>query len=361
MRCAFAPALLVAALASGASHAQTLYEGTAGPSPIVLELDARSEEPTGRYFYRRTRFDSDLSGERQGETFTLQSRLTQDKLVLKRQGQQLTGTLTTSKGRALPVALRRATPPPASNGAPGDLDGYARMQLVGLTLLPGATERIGTRTVRWFREPMSGTRLFRIEGGYAPAALRKINTALAETQWRHVQNWFDCPAYGGGAGVEVDDAGKPYLADRFVSYAWQSAWSCSGAAHPDFGTTGITYDARTGDPLKLEDLLRFGDSPPPAEDSNAWYSYRGDHFAPGLVALLTRYHPEEMADPGKDTEEDACNYADPDVWDFPAWYLSAKGLFVSAYFTRVNRACDAPDWAVIPWEALNGPALRQPQ
>jgi len=354
-------ALLAAALLPVSAAAQTLYEGTAGTAPIVLELEQGTDGAIGRYFYRRTRVDSDLSGERQGETVTLESRLTEDKLVLNRQGPRLTGTLTTSKGRTLPVSLRLATPPPAFAGAPADLDGYARMQLAGITLAPGPMQRIGTRTIRWVIEPLSKTRLFRLEDGYTTLARQKINAALAETQWRHVQQWFDCAAREGGSGVDTDEPSVPYLGDRFVSYAWQSAWSCSGAAHPDFGTSGFTYDARTGDPLKLEDLLRFGDSPPPVEDSKIWYSYRGDRFAPGLVALLTRYHPDEMADPGKDAEDGECNYADPEMWDFPAWHLTADGLFVGAYFPRVDRACDAPDWAVIPWKALNGPAVRNRQ
>lgn len=352
-------ALLAAALLPVSAAAQTLYEGTAGSAPIVLELGDGSDAAVGRYFYRRTRFDSDLSGERHGDTFTLTSRLTEDKLVLKQQGNSLKGTLTTSKGRTLPVSLRPATPPPRPAGAPADLDGYARMQLAGITFTPGTLQRIGTRTIRWYVEPQSQIRLFRLEDGYTAPARNKINAALAATHWQHVQQWFDCPAREGGTGVDTDEASVPHLDDRFVSYAWQSAWSCSGAAHPDFGMSGFTYDARTGDTLKLEDLLRFGDSPPPAENSKTWYSYRGGRFAPGLIALLTRYHPGEMAVPGEAAEDDECNYADPDVWDFPAWYLTPDGLFVGAYFPRVNRACDAPDWAVIPWKALNGPALRQ--
>jgi hypothetical protein len=353
-------ALLAATLLlPGSLGAQTLYEGAAGASPIVLELDKDSDEAFGRYFYRLTRFNSDLSGERQGDNFQLQSRLTEDRLVLKRQGQRLTGTLMTSKGRTLPVSLQVATPPPAPAGAPNNLDGYARMQLAGLSLTPSDSSRIGIRRIRWYQERVSGTRLFRLEDGYSPDTLRTINAALAETQWQHVQNWFDCPGYGGGSGVETGEASTPYLDDRFVSYAWQSSWSCAGAAHPDFGTHGITYDARTGMALKLEDFLQFGTATPPAEESDGWYSYRSEQFAPALVELLKRYHPDEMADKGSDPEDPECNYADPDVWDFPAWYLTANGLFVGAYFPRVARACDAPDWAVIPWEALNGPAIRK--
>jgi hypothetical protein len=350
-------ALLISALLPQPAHAKTLYEGTVGTAPIVLELEDGTEGPFGRYFYRRTRFDSDLSGEQKGDTLTLESRLTEDRLALTRHGQTLSGTLTTAKGRALPVSLHVAAPPPLPPGAAADLDGYARLQLAGLSLTPGATARIGTRTIRWVQEPISKTRLFRLESGYAPDVLRRINAALTETQWEHVRTWFDCSS-SEGSGVEIDEASAPYLSDRFVSYSWQSSWGCAGAAHPDFGINGFTYDAHTGAALRLDDLLRFGDAVPPPEDSDAFYRFRSDKFAPGLVALLKRYHPDEMVDEGPDGGDDGCNYADPDVWEYPAWYLTAKGLFVGAYFPRVNRACDAPEWAVLPWKALNGPAMR---
>jgi len=107
----------------------------------------------------------------------------------------------------------------------------------------------------------------------------------------------------------------------------------------------------TGGELILDTVLPFASEPVPAEDSDAWYTYRSNRFAPGVVALLKRFHPEEMAPPTKG-DDDACDYSDPEVWDFPAWALSEKGLWFGAYFPRAQRPCDAPDWAVIPWSSL---------
>lgn len=90
----------------------------------------------------------------------------------------------------------------------------------------------------------------------------------------------------------------------------------------------------------------------PAQGSDAWYSYRDKVFAPALVALLRGYHPQEMAPPKKDDDDD-CDYTQSDVWYFPSWSLSAKGLWVGASFPRVARACDGPEWAIIPWPALS--------
>ncbi len=347
-------AFLVTLALPGAAWAQ-LYEGKAGTTPVVLELDESDGPPSGRYFYRSTRLDIAFEGERDADGLTLRARLTGDNLVLKRAGSGWAGTLTTAKGKTLPVALAPATPPPAPAGATSDLGGYDRLQLAGLRLEAGPTERIGARTLRWYTERLSGTRLFRIEAGYAAPALHRINAALAATQWQHVRNWFGCPGYDGGAGIDSDEAGPVYLGDSFVSYAWRTSWGCAGAAHPDFGVEGVIYDARTGTGIELDDLLRFGETPPPPERSKAWYAYRGGTFAEGLVALLKRTHPKDMAA----SKADGCDYGEPGVWSFPSTYLTADGLFVAAYFARVDRACDAPEWAVIPWKALNGPAARR--
>lgn len=349
----FAAALV--ALAFPATASAQLYEGKAGSAPIIVELDTGDGAPSGRYFYRSTRLDIALDGEREADVLKLSARLTGDSLVLRRSGSGWAGTLTTAKGKALPVSLTPAVPPAAPAGAPTNLDGYDRMQLAGLRLEPGPAERIGTRTIRWYTERRSGTRLFRIEGGYAAAALHKINVALTVTQWEHVRNWFGCPGYEGGAGIDSDEAGPVYLDDSRVSYPWRTSWGCAGAAHPDFGVQGFVFDARTGGEVKLDDLLRFGKMPPP-DRSDAWYAYRGGTFATGLVALLKRYHPAQMAAP----KGDGCSYDDSDVWSFPQAWFTPDGLFVAAYFARVARACDAPEWAVIPWRALNGPAARRP-
>ncbi|TGX52186.1 hypothetical protein E5A73_15380 [Sphingomonas gei] len=350
------PAAFALSMLPSIASAQ-LYEGKVGTAPIVFELDPGDGAPSGRYFYRSTRLDIALEGERAAEGITLHARSTDDNLALKRVGTGWAGTLTTAKGKTFPVALAVAAPPAAPAGAPAGLGGYERMQLAGLRLDPGAAERIGSRTIRWYTERLTGTRSFRIEAGYAPAALGRINAALTSTQWEHVRNWFGCPAQGGGAGIDLDQAGSIYLDAFYVSYAWQTGWDCAGAAHPDFGLEGLIYDARTGAEFKLDDVLRFGKAPPPAERSDAWYKYRGEAFAPGLVALLKRHHPDEMAA----DEAEGCSYDDTDVWSFPSAYLTADGLFVAAYFPRANRACDAPDWAVIPWKALNGPAARSRQ
>ena len=89
----------------------------------------------------------------------------------------------------------------------------------------------------------------------------------------------------------------------------------------------------------------------PGDEWNAaWADYRGEVFAPWVVRQLARRYPAEMAAP---RDEDSCDYRDPEVWKFPAWYVTPKGIHLAASFARVARACDDPDWAVLPWPVVD--------
>jgi hypothetical protein len=233
-----------------------------------------------------------------------------------------------------------------------DLSLYERHQLAGLSLVPGSIRQDGPRALRDRREPVSGITLFRIESGYPAPVLARINAALERQQWERVSQWFSCEGFDGQSGMDVSEARAPYLSDDFVSYAWFASWSCAGTAHPDFGTQGMTFDARTGRELRLEDLLYFGNPPAPQPDTPAFFDYRGDIFAPRIVSLLGQLYPNEMQPADGEAAEDQCDYTDTSVWDFPSWYLTEKGLHLGAYFGRAQRPCDEPDWSVIPWQHL---------
>lgn len=335
------------ALAAG----ETTYEGTVGASRVVMELSDGTGDVSGRYFYLKVRLDIDLAGKRSGSALDLTSNFTEDHLSLTRSGEGLTGWLTTAKGRRFAVALHPAQAP-ATRPAdfPAGLALYEQLRLSGLALTPQSSETLKGKAIRWYRESLTGIRLFRIESGYAPPALAAMNLALGRHQWSEVSDALQCTGTEGKSGMDTAEADKPWLGPDYVSYIWHSAWDCAGAAHPDFSTTGYSFDARDGHELKLDEVLPFGTAQIPAENSDAWLDYRSKVFAPAVVALLKRSHPKEMTPPA---DPDDCNYADPDVWDFPNWAIAEKGLWLGAIFPRVMRPCDAPEWAVIPWSDLH--------
>ncbi len=353
---AIAVAVLAFAAAPAMADETQTYSGTVGTSPVVVYLESNDDGVSGQYFYNRTGFDIPLTGAWRGDTLTLESRTTEDKLALHRIADGLSGTLTTKAGRRFVVTLSQASAPASNPGFPEGLTEYQRLRLASLTLTPGEQQTIGGRTIRWYSEARSGTRLFRIESGYPKAVLMRVNAALTQTQWSHIDWWFGCPGWDGGSGVENDTASAPYLGDTIISYRWNASWGCAGTAHPDFGIEGHSYSAGTGAELELDDLLRFGDGDVPAAQTSAWYGYRSETFGPGVVALLERHYPDAMRVP---EDDDGCDYTDADVWNFPAWYATQQGLYLGASFARVMRACDNPEWSVIPWQALNGPAAPQ--
>lgn len=346
--------------ASALAAPETVFEGVAGTARIVVAITEDKGEVDGHYFYQTSRLDIDLSGTAAGTTLTLESRTTGDHLLLKRMGPNLVGTLTTAKARRLAVRLHPAAGPAGlAADLPSKLSVYERWRLAGLHLTPQQTETINGKTIRWYREPLSGIRLFRIESGYATAAVAAVNHALARNQWQNVSGWFACTGSDGQPGTDVAQADKPWLGVNHMSYRWTESWSCAGTAHPDFGTVGYSYDMATGRELLLDAVVPFGSEPVPAADSDPWYTYRSKRFAPGVVALLKRFYPDEMQPPSKG-DDDECDYSDPEVWGFPAWALSEKGLWLGAYFSRAQRPCDAPDWAVIPWSSLRLPRADRP-
>ena len=341
---------LLLLLCGAQAHASDVYTGTAGKAAIVMQIDSGDDASAyGSYFYQRYRFDIGLSGNWKGQTLTLKGWNNEDLFTLRKNGQSLTGTLKTAKGKTVAVRLQIASDRPVA-GPPADLSLYQRLRLSGLKLLPGKQQASGPATIRWYSEPVTGMRLFRIESGYSDAARAAMNATLERSHWDHINRYFDCAGYDGGTGIDMAEAGEPFLSADYVSYPWSESWSCAGTAHPDFGVDGQTFDAHTGKLLSLDDVLWFGPRQKRAEDSDEWYKYRSDVFAPGLVLLLKDLYPAQMAAPKSD--EDECDYSDPAIWNFVPWYLTRDGLYVGAYFARVMRACDNPEWSVIPYSRL---------
>jgi hypothetical protein len=343
------PVLLTLAATPALAQESKVYDGVAGPAHIVVRLTEDNEAVTGSYFYLSTRLDIALSGQRHGHAMDLRSEVTNDRLTLTRSGDDLVGTLTTGKGRKLSVSIHPAAAPlRAPPDLPVGLDLYERLRLSGLSFVPQEVESQSDKTIRWYREPLTGIRLFRLETGYAATAMAAMNHALAQQQWSAVAAWFQCTASGGRPGTEVDQSEKPWLGPAYVSYVWRSAWDCAGTAHPDFGAEGHSFDARSGRELRLDEVLPEGNAAIPPENSDTWFDYRSRVFAPAVVTIMQRYHPVEMAL----RKNGDCNYTDPKAWAFPSWTLTEKGLWLGAIFARADRACDSPEWSVIPWSAL---------
>ena len=128
-----------------ASDGGDVYAGTVGAARVVVELEGSDEDVTGRYFYRKYRLDIGLGGGWSGDRLILESRSSGDRLVLRREGAQLAGSLTTKAGRTLPVRLSpvgASAPPPAPTA--------------GWTAPPSSRHRARDRSTRFSRAQKKG-------------------------------------------------------------------------------------------------------------------------------------------------------------------------------------------------------------
>lgn len=354
--CGLCCLLLALVLTTGTVQAEKLLlEGTLGKAGVVVEVDPKAnDEAYGRYFYDRYRRDLRLSGPvQQGDHLQLEEGAPwQDgpkaswSLARGRDG-RWTGTWR-GDGKTLPIAL---APLQLADKAATDRyrqglrkeDPYEFRRLQGLTLAPGERQTFMGRELRWWREPLSGMRLFTVEG-----ASEAANAVLRERLWREVAAHLSCIGSDGEHSLKVT---PQLLTERVLSVNLFSEYSCSGAAHPDFGSAPLTLDLKTGQQLTLEDFLWLGHGQPirPEPDdrySQALADYREKTLAPWVIRLFSRLYPALMQAPAAG---EGCDYRNADVWQFAPWYLTPKGLYLGPTFYRAARNCDEPGGTLVPY------------
>ncbi|MEQ1512672.1 MAG: hypothetical protein ABL934_08350 [Lysobacteraceae bacterium] len=356
-------ALLLSCVASLAQAQTQVWEGTLGKSSIVVKLDAPDDGGgiNGQYFYRRHRHGIDLTGSRAADgSLALEEQIYvegdqgRSRWELKHGDEMVVGEWI-GKDRRLPIRLRKvsiSTLPATEDPALADMrerDPYLFLQLQGLPLKAGKLETVGGYRLQWWREPTSEVELFRVISGYPEARLPAINLALARAQWKQIQSYLDCTA--SSLSDYASTTTLRYIGKDALSVSLYTDYYCGGA-HPDFGDGPLNLDPRTGRELALEDVLWLGKGAPPAYgdgDNQAWYDYRNEVFAPWVAVQMGKLYPKEFS--GEANED--CSYEMEDIWDFPTWYITRKGVYLGAIFPRVGRVCDNPEWSILPWSVVD--------
>ncbi|MGV8920033.1 MAG: hypothetical protein ACOH2R_19875 [Pseudomonas sp.] len=371
--CAFSPFVLYA------KEAQHLYAGTLGQTPIVVELDLNlPTEVIGRYFYEKYHTDLALSGAMKGKELTLKEGLDDDSgkvlpvLHLRQTANAgFSGEWKGAKGKTLKVALKELhVPPPKASADAGWQAIYAQspydyLRLTQLPLQAGKTQNFMGHTLQWWTEPQSKVSMFEVTDGYPDEQRARINQQLRARLWDEVTSYHACLLQGSRFGGSFLQTVTPeLLSPGIVSVSIFTSYDCGGA-HPDFGDSPLNLDVNTGNPLQLEDVLWVGDGKafhydehqthngqnPSDASFNTFSDYRSKHFAPWLVSQLQRFHGDDMKKPAAD-DEDNCDFSDPDIWNFPAWYLRPNGIYFGPSFARVMRSCESPDWSVVPYSVV---------
>lgn len=363
-----------------AKDSSAVYTGTLGNQAVVMAIGTGDDgNLDGRYFYARHHRDIPLSGSK-GEPDHLQllegtdgDDATRPQLDLQRQADgSLLGQWSSAKGKTLKLVLQPAhVPAPAADADPYlkrlyGTDLYEYLRLSGLKLQQGQRQTFMGHTLQWWIEPDSKITLFQILDGYPDDQRQRINQVLHDRLWSEVSSFHECMLgahrYGGG---DYEQTVTPRLLSAHVlSISVDTSYDCGGA-HPDFGDAPINLDARTALSLTLEDVLWLGPGQPfhYAEDTTlegvglgnsasnnvsfeVFSGYREKSFAPWLAGQLAALYPAQVKD-------DGCGYGAAEVWQFPAWYLTPKGIDFTPFFDRADRACEAnDDWSVLPYRIV---------
>lgn len=211
--------------------------------------------------------------------------------------------------------------------------------------------------LQWWREPVSGIRLFSVLSGYPQASLKKINAHLRDRLWKEVVNYHGC-LYGGlqtsaGQADFTQTVTPTYFSENVLSAKVFTHFYCGGA-HPDFGDFPINLDVKQVRELSLEDVLWLGKGEPVYYDaqgsSNATFSdfsdYRSHILAPWLVKKMSELYPKSML------KNEECDYRTEEYWAFVNWHFTPEGILFSPSFPRVARACEYPEWTVVPYQEI---------
>ncbi|MBF7954788.1 hypothetical protein [Rahnella victoriana] len=375
--------IAVLSLPALAEEPPLVYTGTLGKTSIVVELDLnKPDEVTGRYFYQKYRLDLPLNGALDGQDLKLQEGLDDfddtprpELSLTKDENGGWQGSWTNPQGKTLPVTLKPAQLPAtaADDGYLSSLihtDPYEYLRLSALELKAGKSENFMGYQLQWWTEPQSKISFFEIISGYPEASLPAINQKLRARLWQEVSGWHACMlgASRFGQGEYRQTVTPEYLSTDVVSISVFTTYDCGGA-HPDFGEAPVNLNAKTADTLTLEDVVWVGEGAPfhylntedhaltgkNDVDFDTFAQYREKAWAPWLVKQLTAAYPQQMKKPTEESDDD-CDYSDPSVWQFPAWYFTQKGLYFDPTFARVLRSCESPEWSVLPWSAMKGHA-----
>lgn len=225
-----------------------------------------------------------------------------------------------------------------------NLSDYNYSRLADIKLVQDSVQKINAEfSVTWLRDTITGFAFIRVNKNASVKGIDSLNYFLETLQFSEILSYLDCNGSEYTSGMN-----GVYIRGHMMSFSIFNSYECGGA-HPDFGSTGYTFNMETGKQMLLTDFLFFGKTEADYSSKDS-YKLGSDVMGPNIVKLLNKLYPEEMKKP--EDEDDPCDYSSSDVWDYSPWYLTENGLYLYPYFYRYARCCDGAEFSVIPYKTL---------
>jgi uncharacterized protein YdcH (DUF465 family) len=347
-----------------------LLEGKIGVYPIVMKVEESLNFFNGNniyvsYYYKQDMHDIELDGHATGSAKYVFEKEQQnsktnevelaEKFVLERLPDKTWKGKWINKSKELPVSLHSIdTLNNSFNRLPyfeyhDNVDRmYSGIRFNDLQFVNDSITRMGKFQLQWNHEIHSKIVSFAVVNGANDIVLKRINSSLRKKQYSYIDDLYSCTSahtYNGDYSYHLISY---FITDNFLSING-SLFNICGGAHPDFGEENIIVNMKTGEEIKdLDNLFWFTGKKPVDDKSVDYYKY-AEERAKSIMNILTELYPEQMK---KQKSKDDCDYSNSEVWNFPSWYLSPKGLYVGASFAMVARVCDSPGFSFIPYDIL---------
>ncbi len=329
---------LAAANSAFAQSGGSLFSGFVGEAKVVINLTRDGENLTGDYYYRRSGSTNrlKLSGTiAEDGSFTL--------LESNAAGKQ-TGSF---KGK---WKNDQNAPGASLEGEwlkPGQkeegLGFYAWEQMISFT-----TTKITTREIKEAMKPKKATlsaeypELSGNTGAAGFNALAKAEVMKALAAFRKDMNSLtaaDVKMIGAGMGNYIDVGYMIEFADEDLISVNFTESTFEGGAHPNSGTTALTYDLKAGRALKLADLFKPG---------SKYLTTIADY---ATKDLQNRKDPESGENMGiaQDIWEDGVK---PTADNYSNWNVTKKGLLITFPAYQVAAYAYGPQTVIVPYSTL---------
>jgi hypothetical protein len=339
-----------------------VYIGLIGEQPVVAKFRSSNSRITGSYYYRRYALDIPLEGTI-SKGFIDITEHTQYGGDVNWQGHLENGVLIGTFFAQKPLALRLRPVRESDLTHPGFSSGLLKAWRSSRPydylkfdrpLKTSSIKRYGSKHIQWITEPKSQLTFPRLLGSGAT----RINQALEQQQLRTALEAFDCAGAGGGPGFGTwEQHVEIALLTQHVLSLDIHVWVFCGGAHPEGFPASVTFDIRTGQQLRLEDLWRVVKIPAYLDlktENDAYFAYLKTRGT-ALRQLAIKANPLLAVENSSDTA--GCYFSDEE-FVYADWYLTSKGLVLQYDFPHANDFCESVNEPVIPYSLLK-PYRRQ--